>query len=218
MLSYYSSAILSRKYHSMETKQGYYQTSPEFVKLKVECDEPTKPVSLATSELIKMIIFLFLGLGCLGVTAYVYTQSKVTAKESHQVILQNRTGSPPQTTNYHEEPLFFKPYHIVVIRIHSPLNYFNDIARQLNQADLETNRGEETIAYVSEAEVTDWSSTSTYTSTTSSPETTSSSEGWPDSFTDSYSQPVDWIQNQFNMFQEQMEWMNKNFGFGWLQN
>ena len=202
---------------SMETKQEYYQTSPEFVKLKVGYDEPTKPVSLATSELIKMIVFLFLGLGCLGVTAYVYTQSKITAKESHQVILQNRTGYPRQTTTKQEEPLFFKPIHVVVLRIHSPLNFFNDMVKQLDQGGTMINR-EEDVSIVSDEDVTDWSSTSTYTSTTSSPDTTFSSQEWPDSFTDSYSLPGGWIQNQIDWFQGQMDWIDRNFGFGWFQN
>ena len=201
----------------METKSDYYQTSPEFVKLKLGPDEPEKPVALARSELIKMIIFLFLGLGCLLATAYVYTQSKTTAKEAHQVILQNRTEAiQPVMTEPEAEPLFFKPYHVMVIRIHSPFLQFHNVISQLGPVGYEMDDEE---VFGSPAEDTTDGIT-TESSTTSTPFRSSSSDtssSWDISSTPN-PPTYSWLQEQFSWVQGQMSWFDRNLGLGWFSN
>jgi hypothetical protein len=196
----------------MESKLDYYRTSPEYVKLKLGDDKPEKPVALAKAELAKMITFLFLGLGCLGVTAYVYTQSKMTAKETHEILLQNRTGQIHPMAESQRPPLFFKPCHVIVIRFHSPISYFTNIIKQLDQEGPE--KDDRVALATNEAEIYPTSeSTATRTSDSSSP-----SSSWITTSSPFRVHPADWLQDQLNWLQGQMNWLDTNLGLRWFPN
>jgi len=161
---------------------------------------------------------LFLGLGCLVVTAYVYTQSKMTAKESQPVILQNRTEPIHPMVESQREPLFFKPYHIMVIRIHSPLSYFN-VWSELNQDDYKMD--DEVATAISPDDDEDaWYSTSTESTTTATPDSSESSPTTSSWYItgSTYLHPVNWFQDQLDWFQGQMNWIDRNLGFGMFNN
>lgn len=177
----------------MDTRQDYYQTAPDFVKLKLQLDEDEKPVPLAKSEMFKMIVFLFLGLGCLAVTAVIYTQSKATSPEKdYSLVVEGRTNEeePMQQEEAASGQLLLKPYHVIVITIQSPLSYFGLIS-------------------ASDEITTDWSSDSFITSTPIISTQTTSSD-----FTEAGI--GNWLQWQFDSFKEQVKWMNENYVKDWV--